>query len=428
MLKRLNYFKNSHLHIFPLFIILILSISLVSCVDTSSFDSITICEAVNNETLNPEKINDTFEITTKNIYAAVSYSNAGSNGTYFFNWTNLNTHEQNVTEKYSFSKKKDLKSGYVVSVYNNKNSEGVFEAGKYLVEFYYNDKQRLKTSFEIKKPVMQVLSVDLASSINKDYSPADKKDNFSQIDTIYACIKFNYLLKGNLLNTKWFDSNDELLLESPYKIINNSYSPGYISFDLQNDKGILPYGKYKVEIYINGQLAETGDFEVVKSELNLSGFAGNQKYNNEELGISFLTPDNWKTFKLDTKDGFQIQLVPPSQNMEIGFLLMVKEGISGGSPESYEDIIINVTAPFLEQKQSEISLSESADRVSDNGVSYYEIIKGIKDASGTVWRMPFCFIEEQENLYVLYGIINYTMFSQDSESIFYGIINSLEFK
>jgi outer membrane usher protein FimD/PapC len=39
----------------------------------------------------------------------------------------------------------------------------------------------------------------------------------------------------------------------------------------------IPYGKYEIEIYINDQLIETKNFEVVKSEISLSNFEKNNK-------------------------------------------------------------------------------------------------------------------------------------------------------
>ncbi len=128
---------------------------IISCTKSNaSFDSIVVCESIDQNTFEPLSDTSVLESTAKTIFAAVSYKNVEKKDSYFFNWTNLDTHEQKTTEKYYFSEKRDLKKGYAVSVYNYKNKTGMFEPGSYLVEFYFNDIQKLKKTFVIREPQM----------------------------------------------------------------------------------------------------------------------------------------------------------------------------------------------------------------------------------------------------------------------------------
>ena len=146
------------------FFILNSALALSSCQKPASFDSILICENINEKTFEPEIIKNTFDITVKKIYSAVKYSNAGIKDQYFFTWTNLDTGEKITSEKYDFSNKKDLTAGYIVSVLEVKKDKSVITPGKYKVELFYNNGLKSTAEFEIKKPSLEIISVDLTDT------------------------------------------------------------------------------------------------------------------------------------------------------------------------------------------------------------------------------------------------------------------------
>jgi hypothetical protein len=424
----INILKKLYIAIIVCLLLPALSLPLTGCKSAATFGPVVACESINNETMAPEKTNNVFEITASTIYAVVSYKDINKDSSYYFIWTNLDTGEKNVTEKYSCSKKGDLKSGYLVSVFTAKNTEVVLTPGKYMAEFFYDDKQKSKMEFEVKKPVMQMISVDLAKSIKADNSPVEKMDKFTQFDAVHACIKFNYLIKDNTVNVKWYDNNQALILESSNVIDTNNYLPTYIPFGLQNKKGFLPFGIYKIEVFLNNDLIKTESFEILETDLNISAFEDNYLYENKEFGFSFYIPDKWTYNEIKIENGFLFQLIPASPDIEIGFLFMVKQGVTDSSKEFYKRISGDMAKSFIAEKNlTEIKVTDS-ENVSDKNLNYYAIIKYYKDASDVQWITPFCFFPDKNNLFIAYGIANGTLFGKDADTIFNHIVNSLELK
>lgn len=423
----MSIYKKISIYIIFIFLTALVIPSVTSCRDSASFESITICETINQETLEPGKTNDSFEITAKTIYTVVKYNDAKRNASYHFTWTNLDTGEKKITEKYTFPEKNDPKAGHVVSVFSIKDSKSIMTPGKYEVEFYYNDTQKLKTGFEVKEPVTKIISVEMADSINKNYSPANKTMKFKQFNTVYACVKLNYLLKNTTMKAKWYDSNGTVILDSPYLIDVNVYEPTYIPFGLQSNEEWLPSGKYKVEIYINDKLSKTENFEVIETELDLSAFENNNIYQNNTYNFSFLIPDEWKYSETDIEKGLQVQIIPPDEKLEIGFLFIAKEDVTDFSKNNLDRIAAEITRPFITEKKPVAVDIDNSEKVSENGIKYYEVIIILEDDAGIQWVIPLCFIGHEDKLFVLYGINNADEYGEDINKIFYGIIDSFEF-
>ena len=426
----LNILRKLYISIIALLILPVLSLTLTGCRSAATFGPVIMCESINNSTLAPEKTNNVFEVTANPIYAVISYKDINKDSSYYFIWTNLETGDKNVTEKYLSSKKEDLASGYLVSVFKAKNTETVLNAGKYMVEFFYNDVQKSKMEFEVKKPIMQLISVDFAKSLKADNSPVEKTDKFDQYDGIHACLKFNYLLKDNTIKVKWYDNSQAMVLESSDEITENSYVPTYIPFGFQNKKDFLPFGIYKIEVYLNDSLIKTGNFEVLETDLELSNFEDNYLYENTEFGFSFYIPDKWTYNEINIEDGFVFQLVPPSEDIEIGFLFMARKGVTTSTTDFYKRVAGDMAKSFIAEKNlTEINVTDS-EKVSDKNLNYYVIIKYYKDSYGVQWIVPFCFFPNPKNddLFIVYGIANGTLFGQDADAIFKNIVNTLEIK
>lgn len=409
-------------------LIIILLFPLLSCRKEAGFDSLLICEEIDKKTLEAVKIKDVFDIDTEEIYAVIKYSSAAQEDSYFFVWTNINTGAKTTTEKYFLSNKESLESGNLVSVLKLKEESPVITPGKYKVEFIYNNKLKSTAFFEIKRPELEIISLELAARLNEDGSPAEITREFRQTDAISLSIKVNYLLKNHVFKTRWFDEKNKLIDEIFYEIKDDDFGNKYISFKLQSKKGIFTEGDYEVDISLDGKLVKTLPFKIMKTELNLSAFSKNSEYSNKDKGFSFIIPDNWDYLEFENEGQFQVQIVPPLSNMEIGFLFMVASDTKDFSEETLSKLPDKILTSFISEKELAEKETGTGYGTIRNEIEYYEIKKIYADQNNNEWLLPFCFIVHDNNLYVFYGIINETMFSREvSDEIFYGIIDSISF-
>jgi hypothetical protein len=283
--------------------------------------------------------------------------------------------------------------------------------------------------FEIKRPELEVKSLTLATKPAKKESPAEISQEFKQTDTVCLTVEVNYMLKAHHFTTRWFDEKNKLIKEITFDIQNDDFKKKHIYFALQSDSGIFRQGNYEVEIFQDEKLIRTLQFKIIKTELELSVFSKETKYENKEKGFSFLIPDNWKTLEFENKGQFQAQIIPPLSNMEIGFLFLTATEIKDFSEESFTKIADNILKPFILEKELKVVEIKKENKITENQIEYYEIKNTYIDKNSNKWLMPFCFIVQNNNVYILYGIVNETMFSASAaDEIFYGIINSLNFE
>ncbi|HHT78528.1 MAG TPA: hypothetical protein GXZ93_01815 [Actinobacteria bacterium] len=416
--------------LFPIIILIIfLLFPLLSCKKEAGFDSLLICEEINEETLEAVKTKDVFDIDTEEIFAVVKYSHAAQKDSYFFVWTNINTGVKTTTEQYFLSNKKSLESGNLVSVLKLKEESLFITPGRYKVEFIYNNKLKSTAFFEINRPELEIISLELAGRLNKDGSPAEITREFGQTDTLFLSMKVNYMLKDNSFKVRWFDNKNKILEEDAYAINKDDLKNQYIAFTLKSGKGLFQDGDYEVDIYLNDKLVKTLPFKIVKTKLNLSSFSKNSEYSNKDREFSFNIPDNWNYLEFENEGQFQVQIVPPLSNMEIGFLFMVASDTKDFSEENLSKLPDKILTSFISEKElTEKEVRTGSGTIKDE-IEYSEIKKIYVDRENNEWLLPFCFIVHENNLYIFYGIINGTMFSREvSDEIFYGIINSISFK
>ncbi len=415
--------------LFPIiFLIIILLFPLISCRKEAGFDSLIICEEINEKTLEAVKIKDIFDIDTEEIYAVIKYRNATQKDSYFFVWTNINTGGKITTEKYFLANKESPESGNLVSVLKLKEESPAITPGKYKVELIYNNKLKSTAFFEIRRPELEIVSMELAGRLNEDGSPAEITREFRQTDSLYLSIKVNYMLKDNGFKVRWFDNKNKILKENLYVINKDNFKNQYITFTLQSGTGLFQDGNYEVDIYLNDKLIKTLSFEIIKTELNLSSFSKNTEYSNKEKKFSFNIPDNWEYLEFENEGQFQVQIIPPLSNMEIGFLFMVASDTKDFSEDSLSKLPDKILASFISEKELEEKETGTGYGTIRNEIEYYEIKKIFADQNNNEWLLPFCFMVHDNNLYILYGIINETMFSKEvSDEIFYGIIDSINF-
>ncbi len=428
-----------------------LLITLPSCSSQPVFEGVVICEQINENTFEPLVLKTSFKTSATRIFSTVRYQNVTKNDTYFFKWVNVSSGEELKTKVYTFSPKTGYKSGYVVSVFENREKNTTLMPGRYMVEFYNNEILQSTGTFEIKEQEpaeisqMKILSIDFSDSVNELLEPLSIKSKFAQTDTVYACIKLNFLVKGSSVNVQWFNEDGGMVLESEHIIEKDKSNPAYISFGFQSSKGIIAAGKYTARIYIDNidkivnidnmdnidnididnNTGCSYDFEVLETPLDVAGFKDKSLYANNKYAAVFAIPDKWTYFE-DIKDNvLQVQLTPPSEKMEIGFLFSVNPGIKDFSEEFYQKFADDVSAPFVLDKKLQSVKSTNNSSTTAGGYNYYEIINVFKDGASDEWTLPFCFIEHTGKLYFFYGIVNNDIYLDSSISIFYTMINSL---
>ena len=89
---------------------------------------------------------------------------------------------------------------------------------------------------------------------------------FSPTDIFYAVADLNNAPQGTKVEAKWTavnaaDTEPNLEFQTQSLDITEESFSGTIYFQLSNDEG-WPAGQYKVDLYLNGTLAQTAEFSV----------------------------------------------------------------------------------------------------------------------------------------------------------------------
>jgi hypothetical protein len=89
---------------------------------------------------------------------------------------------------------------------------------------------------------------------------------FSPTDVFYAVADLNNAPQGTQVEAKWTavnaaDTEPNLEFQTQTLDITEESFSGSIYFQLSNDEG-WPAGQYKVDLYLNGALAQTAEFSV----------------------------------------------------------------------------------------------------------------------------------------------------------------------
>jgi len=137
---------------------------------------------------------------------------------------------------------------------------------------------QMKNKFPILLSVLTLVLVSLACSALSqelsltnlrmafDQDGANPTSTFSSSDVFYAVADLENATAGTAIVAKWIavdvaDTEAGLnFQEQTLDITDESFS-GTIYFQLSNDEG-WPSGKYKVELYLNGTLAQSIEFNV----------------------------------------------------------------------------------------------------------------------------------------------------------------------
>jgi hypothetical protein len=106
---------------------------------------------------------------------------------------------------------------------------------------------------------LQVEEIDIGRSLNADKTVADNTGSFKPNDTVYVVVKTDGTAQSAQLRSRWTFADGQLVDESAQTI--SPTGETRTEFHIAKPDG-LPVGKYKVEIFLNGQPAGSKDFEV----------------------------------------------------------------------------------------------------------------------------------------------------------------------
>lgn len=109
-------------------------------------------------------------------------------------------------------------------------------------------------------PSVAVASVNLGRAVGADKAISDATSTFAKTDTIYAAVATTGAVAGNsLLAVKWTYQTGDVVKEDSVDLALTG--PATTDFSISNPKA-WPLGKYKVEVSLNGAVAQSKEFEV----------------------------------------------------------------------------------------------------------------------------------------------------------------------
>lgn len=108
---------------------------------------------------------------------------------------------------------------------------------------------------------LMVIGVDLGSGIGADKRVSAPSATFGRRDTIYASVATVGAASNANLAAKWTYQTGQVVDSSVQAIAPTG--PAQTEFHIAKPSG-WPAGKYRVEIFLNGQSATTKEFEVGK--------------------------------------------------------------------------------------------------------------------------------------------------------------------
>jgi hypothetical protein len=106
---------------------------------------------------------------------------------------------------------------------------------------------------------VRVTDVTLGRSVGGDKAITDSTDTFGPNDTIYASVATEGSAQSATLRARWSFEDGQLVDESTRTIAPNNKER--TEFHISKPDG-WPPGKYKVEVFLNDQSAETKNFDV----------------------------------------------------------------------------------------------------------------------------------------------------------------------
>lgn len=412
-------------------LITIFCISLIpissACTPKLTFEDIVISSSIEDDTYEPLDTKTEFEVSAEHIYATVKYSGTKGGDNWRFKWTNLDTGETALDkeDQYDKDQKENYFEGIIESEIYPLDESSIIPYGDYKVEFYNNGELIKTAAFKVNEPQVKILEVSLANQVDQDNVPVTTTQEFKSNETVYACVKVDYVIIGNTLKAQWKSSTGELLNEFGIDLTVDYYSPSYIPFSFQWTTGFIPEGNYKVEIYLNDNLYGSFDFEVTSevAEVAVTFDQGN-KYSSTDFGFTITIPDNWTYTKDETAEAVGLSIAPPSQNIPVG--LQFSAANSLGDYSSYEELADDLSAISAEQQSWTFVDKGKNDEVLENGTPCKEYYYSYTDNDNNSWVIGYCFAENKGKIYWLFVVAEKSNIDI-ATAAYIGMLNSLTF-
>jgi hypothetical protein len=106
---------------------------------------------------------------------------------------------------------------------------------------------------------VRVTDVTLGRSVGGDKAVTDRTETFKPTDTIYASVATEGSATSATLRAKWSFEDGQLVDESTRTIAPNNKER--TEFHISKPDG-WPAGKYKLEVFLNDQSADTKSFDI----------------------------------------------------------------------------------------------------------------------------------------------------------------------
>jgi hypothetical protein len=106
---------------------------------------------------------------------------------------------------------------------------------------------------------VRVSQIDMGRSLNADKTIGDNTSSFKPTDTIYASIATAGSAPSTTLKARWTFQDGQVVNESTQTIAPTG--DARTEFHISKPDG-WPPGKYKLEVFLDGSLANSKDFEV----------------------------------------------------------------------------------------------------------------------------------------------------------------------
>ena len=269
---------------------------------------------------------------------------------------------------------------------------------------------------------MQILKVETASSIDVLGKPVATVLQFRPGETVFVCVKLDYLISGNSIKAVWKNEAKEILNEEEINIDETYYSQTYKWFSTTLEPGskFINPGNYEVEVFLNDDLFDSITFEVLEKEPVT--FNNGIKYSNEEFNFSIAIPDGWSYQEQKEKDLAAITL-SPGEDIPATFKFSVTTALP---IQPYDEFTKADADNFAQQHGWVFADSKSRDYNLQNKYPTREIMYLYQDEKGANYVLAYSITEYNDNAYIYNIVVEDQSYGELVQSVYSGILNSLQ--
>jgi hypothetical protein len=411
-----------------LFVLVFTTISSVttSCQEPStSFGDILISDSVQEDTNKPQNPKNEFDVNAKEIFATMQYFGVKGGSQWKFRWINKDT--DNVilesSDYYNADRPDSFYHGIVLSSIKSSDETKIIPPGNYTVEFYNDSSLKKTAEFKIIKPGVEILSVEIAGSVDETGKPAGAADTLTLKDTVFACVKLNYLVTGTNIKAVFKDSVNEIIGEDEKVISSDYYSPAYVNLSMDfNTAGIeLKPGKYEVEIFLNGIPHSSASFDI--EEAPLVSFNQGLNYKNDDFKFSINIPDYWSYEENRPENSLSVKLIPEKETTaEFMFLVLPAEQI-----KPFEKYTESSTQSMADKNNWQLTDSRQNIYNLKNTYPTTEIIYLFQDSAKSNYITVYSITEYKGLAYIFSVVASDLQDDNFAEQVYIAVINSLTF-